>query len=76
MTKSEFLTELEDVLQREDPCNADDMLDDYNEWDSLSKMAVMAFYSKEFNIKVTLNDLKNLNTVNDLIKLAGDNINA
>lgn len=76
MKKSEFLKELEEILQREEPCNAGDALNDYDEWDSLSKMAVMAFYGKEFNIKVTLNDIKNLETVEDLIKLAGSNINA
>ncbi len=74
MKKADFLVELEDVLQREDSCNENDVLDDYEEWDSLSKMAVMAFYNKQFGIKISLNELKELKTVSDLIKLAGDNI--
>ncbi len=74
MNKADFLTELEDILQREEPCRENDNLNDYDEWDSLSKMAVMAFYNKNFGIKITLNELKNFNTVADLIKLAGDNI--
>lgn len=74
MNKADFLTELEDILQREEPCRENDNLKDYDEWDSLSKMAVMAFYNKNFGIKITLNELKNFNTVADLIKLAGDNI--
>lgn len=74
MNKADFLTELEDILQREEPCRENDNLNDYDEWDSLSKMAVMAFYNKKFGIKMTLNELKNLNTVADLIKIAGDNI--
>lgn len=74
MNKADFLTELEDILQREEPCQETDNLNDYDEWDSLSKMAVMAFYNKNFGIKITLNELKNFNTVADLIKLAGDNI--
>lgn len=74
MNKADFLTELEDILQREEPCQENDNLNDYDEWDSLSKMAVMAFYNKNFGIKITLNELKNFNTVADLIKLAGDNI--
>lgn len=76
MKKEEFLVELEDVLQREEPCNETDILEEYDEWDSLSKMAIMAFYSKNFGITVTLNDLKELKTVEDLIKLAGDKIDA
>ena len=75
MKKADFLVELEDILQREEACNVEDNLDDYIEWDSLSKMAVMAFYSKNFGVSVTLNDLQNLKTVGDLIKLAGSNIN-
>ena len=74
MNKADFLVELEDILQREEACAETDVLADYEEWDSLSKMAVMAFYNKEFGIKIALNELKDLETVSDLIKLAGDNI--
>lgn len=74
MKKSEFLVELEDVLQREEPCNENDVLEDYEEWDSLSQMAILAYYKKNFDIGITLNDLKNVKTVSDLIKLAGDKI--
>ena len=74
MKTEEFLIELEDVLQREEPCAIDDVLEDYEEWDSLSKMAVMAYYKKNFSIDVTLNTLGALKTVSDLIKLAGENI--
>lgn len=74
MKKAEFLKELEEIFQREEPCNAEDVLDDYDEWDSLSKMAILAFFSKNFGIKITLNSLQNIKTVEDLIKLAGENI--
>ncbi len=74
MNKSDFLIELEDILQREEPCAENDNLEDYEEWDSLSKMAVMAYYDKNFNVKLSLNDLKNVSTVSDLIKLAGNGV--
>lgn len=74
MTKEEFLLALEDVLEREEPCKADDVLDDYEEWDSLSKMAVMAYYDKNFKVELSVEDFSNMNTVSDLIKLAGENI--
>lgn len=74
MNKSDFLVELEDILQREEPCKEQDILEDYEEWDSLSKMSVMAFFNKTFGISVTLTDLKNLKTVEDLVKLAKDKI--
>ena len=75
MNKADFLVELEDILQREDPVSENDNLEDYDEWDTLSKMAVMAYYDKNFKIKIGLNQLGELKTISDLIKLAGDNIN-
>ena len=74
MKKSEFLEALEDVLQREDKCLETDNLDDYAEWDSLSKMALMAYYDQKFKIVLSLSDFKGIQTVSDLIKLAGENI--
>lgn len=74
MTKAEFLVELEDLLQREEACNESDVLEDYEEWDSLSQMSIMAFYKKHFAIQVTLNDLAKLKTVQDLILLSQGNI--
>ena len=35
MNKEQFLTELQDVLQRDDPVLENDVLADYDEWDSL-----------------------------------------
>lgn len=74
MTKTEFLQELEELLQREEACHEQDVLADYMEWDSLSQMSIMAFYKKHFSIQVTLNDLAKLKTVQDLILLAQGNI--
>lgn len=69
MKTEEFLVELEDILQREEPCKPEDILEDYDEWDSLSKMAVMAYYDKTFGIKLSLNEISELKTVEDLITL-------
>ena len=74
MTQEEFLTELADILQREVSCKVGDTIEDYDEWDSLSKMALMAFYDKQFGIKISLSQLSELKTVSDLIELAGENI--
>lgn len=74
MNKEEFLIALEDILQREEVCNESDSLDSYEEWDSLSKMAVMAYYDKNFGVKIGLSDFKEIKSVSDLIKLAGEKI--
>lgn len=74
MKKSEFLVALEDILQTEDPVGLTQDLTALEEWDSLSKMAVMAYYKKNFGIEINLNDLKDIKLISDLIQLAGDNI--
>ena len=70
MNKEQFLTELQDVLQRDDPVLENDVLADYDEWDSLSKMAIMAFFDKEFGVKISLKEIGELKTVKDLLNLA------
>ena len=74
MNKADFLVELEDILQREEPCKEGDNLNDYEEWDSLSKMSVMAYYDKNFGVKVSLKDFQTVTTVEDLISLTGGKI--
>lgn len=70
MNKEQFLTELQDVLQRDDPVLENDVLADYDEWDSLSKMATMAFFNKNFGVKISLKEIGELKTVKDLLNLA------
>lgn len=74
MKKEDFLVELQDILQREDVCLENDHLAEYEEWDSLSKMAVMAFYDQKFGIKISLDKFSDLETVSDLIALAGSGV--
>ena len=74
MKKEEFLTALQDVLQRENPVYESDEIADYEEWDSLSKMAVMAYFNEVFGMKINFNIINAASKVSDLIKLAGDKI--
>lgn len=74
MKKNDFLIALEDILQREEPCHENDDLSTYEEWDSLSKMAIMAYFAHHFDIKLSLNDLFVFSNVSDLIQAAGVNI--
>jgi acyl carrier protein len=74
MKKEEFLNALQDVLQREKPVYETDEIAVYEEWDSLSKMAVMAYFNETFGIKTNFNEINAASKVSDLIKLAGDKI--
>ena len=74
MTKAEFLEAFQDVLQRDDAVDETMVLADLDEWDSLSKMATMAYFKGHFGVAITLDTLGKLEKVSDLIALAGDNI--
>lgn len=69
-----FLDELQDLLQREEPVTSEMALKNMEEWDSLSAMAIIAWFDKKFNIRLTFLDFENLYTVMDIIALGQGNI--
>ena len=71
MTREEFLTEMQDVLQTDTELAFDTVLSDLDEWDSLSIMATMAFIDKNFGVKLRVADIKALKTIGDLAEKAG-----
>lgn len=71
MNKEEFLEELQDVLQTEEELTLETVLADLVEWDSLAVMATMAFLDKEFGVKTTMKDYKQISTIEDIAKKAG-----
>jgi acyl carrier protein len=71
MLQSEFLEELREILQRDEPIEADMKLRDMEEWDSLAAMSCMAYFAKHFKVKTKIAQYKKLCRVSDLIALAG-----
>lgn len=71
MTKDEFLVQMQDVLQTDAELKMGTVLDELDEWDSLSMMATMAFLDKNFGVKVKIADLKTLATIGDIAAKAG-----
>lgn len=71
MNENEFLIDMQDVLQTEDTLAMDTILDDLEEWDSLSVMATMAFLDKNFGLKTTMADYKAMKTIGDIARKAG-----
>ena len=58
-------------MQTEEELKLDTVLDDLAEWDSLSVMATMAFLDKDFGVKTTMKDYKNVKTIGDIAQKAG-----
>ncbi len=71
MTRDEFLVEMQDVLQTEETLTVDTVLADLAEWDSLAVMATMAFLDRNFGVKLSIADIKELNTIGDIAVKAG-----
>ena len=71
MTRDEFLTEMQDVLQTEEELSFATVLKDLEEWDSLSLMATMAFLDKTFGVKTTMSDYRGMKTIGDIARKAG-----
>lgn len=71
MTKQELLEKLQDILERDDKITEDMLLEDMEEWDSLAAMALMAFFNKTLSITLLPAEVREMKTVQDLIKKAG-----
>ena len=71
MDKKLFLEAFKEVLQRDEDLTLDMALDDIEEWDSLSKMATIAFLDKEFGCKLTFSDYDEIVTISDIVNKIG-----
>ncbi len=73
MTKKEFLAEIIEVLElEEDELELDTNLDDVEDYDSFAVLSIIAFVHKKFGIQFKANQLQELGSINDLIKLIGE----
>lgn len=71
MTRDEFIVEMQDVLQTDAQLTAETELTGLAEWDSLAVMATMAFLDRNFGVKLSIADIKELNTIGDVAAKAG-----
>ncbi len=71
MKREEFLEQMQDILQTDETLSFDMNLEDLEEWDSLSKMATVAFLDSNFGIKTTFNDFESIKTIEDIAQKAG-----
>lgn len=58
---------LEEILEEE--VKDSDVLEDFDEWDSLSIITLISFIDKEYHVNLYTSDIKAVKTVGDLVKL-------
>ena len=67
MTIDEFMGELREILQRDEPIGPDDELRDMEEWDSMSIMSCMVWFESRLGVKHPFKFYSELKSVRDLI---------
>lgn len=67
MTNEEKIAMLEEAMDLDEgTLNMDSALEDFEEWDSLSKLSLIAVAKKEFGISLKAEDIKAFVTVKDI----------
>ncbi|MGM9558841.1 acyl carrier protein [Anaerovibrio slackiae] len=73
MTTEEKIAMLEDVMDLDEgELTLDSVLSDFEEWDSLSKLSLIAEAKKEFGISIKAEDIKQFQTVKDICDFLND----
>lgn len=65
MTKEDFLSKFTDILQTEEAITLDSVLEDLEDWDSLTTMATVS-WMLENNIQITVKEIASYKTVAEI----------
>lgn len=68
MDKEKFFAELAEILE-EEVVNESDVLSEYEAWDSLSILGIIAYASENLSITLNNKEIRDCATVADLVKL-------
>ena len=72
--KDKLIEEFKDILELEDKTiEAESNFRDYDDWDSIAALSVMAYLDSEFNFSIKAEDFKQINTINQLVALMNKN---
>ena len=66
--EQKFIEDFQEALEREDPVQLTDQFRDYDEWDSLSRLSLIAMLDDEYEVQIENDDFEKLQTVADLIE--------
>lgn len=70
ITETELLEQLEDIFEKDlEEMKINDSFKNYDEWDSLTQLSLLAFLNDDYDIILNNNDLDSLNTISDIFNL-------
>lgn len=71
MTIKEFTNQLAELIEIEDDLTLESNLKEYDEYDSMAIMSLVAFIHKNFGKQFNARQLNQVETVNSLVELIG-----
>ncbi len=71
MKINEFLENMEEVLEDTDVnlIKSESIFRDFEEWDSMAALSLIAMADQEYEVKLTGDDIKSANTLEDIYKI-------
>ena len=72
MNKDEFAAEFKKIIDSDEEITISSVLEDLEDWDSLSAISVSAFMDKTFGKKVKVSDINKCSTVEDIYNLGAN----
>ena len=72
MTINEFMVKLAELIEIEDVLSLDSNLKDYEEFDSMAIMSLVAFIHKNFGKQFNARQLNQVDTVESIVELIGN----
>ena len=71
MKINEFLENMEEVLEDTDVklIKAESIFRDFEEWDSMAALSLIAMADQEYEVKLSGDDIKSSNTLEDIFKI-------
>lgn len=70
MTKEDFLKELVELMMLDTVLSMETELSSIEEYDSMTQLSLLSLFEDELGIQIETDDLIDLETVGDLVKLA------
>ena len=61
-----FIKLLGEAIEREDEIKMDDCFRDYDEWNSLAYLSIIAFIDENYNVQIEEDEFNKLKTVQDI----------
>lgn len=67
--ENKFIPAFKEALEMEEDTqvNLGDQFRDYDEWDSLARLSLIAMLDEEFSVEIEDDDFENIQTVEDLM---------